>query len=223
MAYDEHFHNSLYFSSDNYSYGSSVSDAVGFITSYTGVVETYLFPAGPKYFFMNISGPNSVGETIISPSTKIHTTVGTDEKTLDRPLYFDNTVSNTSLKDYLVMCYYIDGDGELGYQAAQDLYKGNEDYAGLHYRVNIPSNASAVCFGFVDKDEDGVRYYGSATLENGVISGFSAPIFKGCTDQVSLSPAIRKITATSNTITQQTVDTINYNFWTFGCSDPSVY
>lgn len=198
----------LRFSDDNNTYVDAIynNDTPGianqFIASFADVIRRFLHPAGPKYFYMQINGTNESNEPFQSPSSKIHTTVSTSDFVATRPLFFYNHVldSNShlvSLADYLVMCYYIDGSGNLGYQVAQDMYKGNADYAGKYYRVNVPVNVTSVYFGFVDKDEKGVRYYGMPTVTNGAITGFSAPIFKGHTQEIALESNTRVISASA--------------------------
>ena len=198
----------LRFSDDNNTYVDAIynNDTPGianqFIASFADVIRRFLHPAGPKYFYMQINGTNESNEPFQSPSSKIHTTVSTSDFVATRPLFFYNHVldSNShlvSLADYLVMCYYIDGSGNLGYQVAQDMYRGNADYAGKYYRVNVPVNVTSVYFGFVDKDEKGVRYYGMPTVTNGAITGFSAPIFKGHTQEATLESNTRVISASA--------------------------
>lgn len=189
----------LYFSDSNDNPWTEAISASGFITDFTNAIRAYLYPAGPKYFFIEITGLNSQNELITSVSDKIHTTVGTADSTAYRTLYFDNS-TGVDLKNQLVMCYYIDGYGELRYQTAQDLYKSSENNAGLHYRVMLPEDASVVRFGFLARDVDRVRYYGSPSIDgNGVIVGFSVPIYFGYTNQITLSDSVRRINATSST------------------------
>ena len=188
----------LFFSHDNTTPFTKALESRGFIDSFFTAIKAYLYPTGPKYFYLEMEGYNSQHELITSVSEKIHTTVGTFDSTASRALYFDNN-TNVDLKNYLVMCYYIDGSGNLCYQTAQDLKKGDENYEGLHYRVMIPENASAVRFGFLANDIDRVRYYGSPYIdEYDTIVGFSVPVYYGYTDQIALTNSPRKITATSS-------------------------
>ena len=189
----------LFFSHDNTTPFTKALESSGFIDSFFTAIRAYLYPNGPKYFYLEMEGYNSQHELITSVSEKIHTTVGTSNSSASRTLFFDNN-TDVDLKNYLVMCYYIDGSGELCYQAAQDMKKGDESNEGRHYRVMIPANATAVRFGFLANDVDRVRYYGTPSIdENGNIVGFSVPVYFGYTDQISLSDSPRKITATAST------------------------
>ena len=112
-----------------------------------------------------------------------------------------------TLKNYLVMCYYIDGSGNLCYQTAQDIKLGdnvkdpvtgeitdtNGD-DGTYYRVMIPANAQAVRLGFLSTDYDGLHYYGTPTLTSGVIGGFTGPTYYGYSEQITLSASTGVIT-----------------------------
>ncbi len=187
----------LFFSSDNDTFTKAIESS-GFIADFTNAIKRFLYPGGPKYFYLEMKGLNSQGEMITSVSEKIHTTVGTSDSTATRTLYFDNNTT-VDLASYLVMCYYIDGDGELCYQVAQDRYKGDANNEGKHFRVMLPEDASAVRFGFLARDIDLVRYYGTPTIESGTITGFSAPIYYGYTNQITLSAATRRITASTST------------------------
>ena len=188
----------LYFSHDNNTYGLALPPSYGFIESFFTAIKAYLYPNGPKFFYLEMEGYNSQHELIVSRSDKIHTTVGTSDSTTSRALYFNNS-TGVDLKNYLVMCYYIDGSGTLCYQAAQDLNKGDENNEGLHYRVMIPQNTQAVRFGFLARDIDRVRYYGKPTVTNGEIGGFSVPIYFGYTDQITLTDSVSRVDATVST------------------------
>lgn len=187
----------LFFSHDNYNTTKAI-ETNGFIDSFFTAIKAFLYPSGPKYFYLEMEGYNSMHELITSVSDKIHTTVGTSDSNASRTLYFDNN-TGVDLKNYLVMCYYIDGNGNLRYQTAQDQNIGDVNNEGLHYRVMIPQNATAVRFGFLARDIDRVRYYGSLSVTNGEIGGFTVPIYYGYTDQVALTGAVRRITATAST------------------------
>ena len=195
---DTRFTTQLKFSSDNNTYTDADAAASGFIESFVNAIKSYLYPTGPKFFYILMTGPNAEGDTITSRSDIIHTTVGTADSAASRALYFENS-SGESLKNYLLMCYYIDGSGNLGYQVAQDLKKGDVDNEGLHYRVMIPEDASAVRFGYLAVDNNNVRYYGTPTISSGTITGFATPLYDGYTDQVTLTASTRKITATAAT------------------------
>ena len=200
------FTDRLLFSADNNTFVEADSQQ-GFITSFVNAIRSYLYPSGPKFFKMEITGRNSQNELITSVSDTIHTTVGTAESSASRTLYFNNTTS-AELKNYLVMCYYVDGSGELGYQTAQDMHYGTNN-AGQNYRVLIPADAESVCFGVVATNVVH-KYYGMPTVSNGVISGFTEPIYQGYTNQVSIDDSVGKITTDSMTV--------NGALWLFQCS-----
>ena len=208
MSNNLDFTNVLKFSNDNYHWVDAATSS-GFISSFVNPIKTYLYPNGPKFFYMQLTGPNAQGETITSVSDTIHTTVGSSDSSASRALYFTNSSSET-LKNYLVMCYYIDGYGNLKYQAAQDLHKESDSDAGREYRVMVPSDADSVCFGIISETGNNVRYYGNPTVSGGVIGGFSAPIFQGFTDQVTLDSTVRRISTSTFT-------TVN-SMWSFACT-----
>ena len=202
---DPSFTTQLKFSSDNNTYTNADAPSSGFIQSFVNAIRAYLYPTGPKFFYILMDGYNAEHNPITSRSDIIHTTVGTSDSSATRTLYFDNNTGE-ELKNYLVMCYYIDGSDNLCYQAAQDLKLADDADGvdtngdnGIHYRVMIPANAKAVRFGFVAMDNNHMRYYGTPTLSAGTISGFATPIYDGYTDQVTLTDTTRKITATAST------------------------
>lgn len=202
LAADYNFDNAanfttqLFFSKDNKTYNQAITAVTGsFLRSFINAIQSCMYFNGPKYFYMNISGTVNNESVSSGEDMKIHTTVGTADSTATRPLYFYNTVSGCGLKDYLVMCYYIDGNGDLGYQAAQDMYKEDENKAGMYYRVNIPADTSDVRFGFLDKQAGNpYHYYGLAGLSGGVLD-CTGNVFKGYTAQVALVDSTRVITS----------------------------
>lgn len=194
----------LKFANDNYNFISALdAPEHGFIHSFVNAIRAYLYPNGPKYFYILMNGINSLGEPIESKSDTIHTTVGTADSTASRTLYFNNPVGTdeTNLKSYLVMCYYVDGSGNLCYQTAQDMHKGDEDNEGKNYRVMIPQDTQSVCFGFLQYDRFDNPCYGSLSIgAGGAIGGFTSTIYYGYTDQVILSADTRTITKTSEAV-----------------------
>ena len=211
VAGSETFDNLLKFSNDNNTYVTAIDNTgSGFITSFIGRLNAYLYSQGPKYFYIDISGTNSSGESFSAPSNTIHTQVHTFESSATRTLYFENSTGD-ALNNYLVMCYYTDSSGTVHYQAAQDLKKGDPSNAGLHYRVMIPSTAQKVCFGFIATARNGKKYYGKPTW-NGSSFTFTSPIFMGYTAHYDLAanPSIRKITANSRAFSDP--------FYTYACT-----
>ena len=207
----------LMFSSTNETDSYVVAQTVTsqFMKVFETAIRQFMYPAGPKYFYMRISGTvNDVAVSTVSP--KIHTTVGTANSTATRPIYFYNN-SGFDLKNYQVICYYIDANGNLGYNAAQDMKKGGSTSDdGLQFRAMIPEGATAVRFGFlnVDPKYSLLHYYGMPTLSEGTISGMSKPIFIGCTTQVALNDTTRRITSAEKTESD--------GFYTLSCTS-SVY
>ena len=205
---DPEYSSKLYFSHTNsnvFDDWAEAASASGFIHSFASAIRTYLYPAGPKYFYLLMTGYNSQDELIESRSEKVHTTVDTVDSIAMRSLYFDNTVANMSLKNYLVMCYYIDGSGNLCYQKAQDLRLDDDVIVdgevvdtnsddGRHYRVMIPEDAVAVRLGFLSSDVEGKYYYGEPTLTAGVIGGFTGPTYYGYSEQITLTESTCVIT-----------------------------
>ena len=200
----------LKFSNNNKTYTSALdAPAQGFISSFDNAIRAYLYPTGPKFFYLFMTGPNAQGQIIQSRSDTIHTTVGTADSTAHRTIYF-NTTAQLNLKNYLVMCYYIDGDGDLKYQVAQDLKLDDDTVGannevidtnsddGLSYRMMIPEDAQAVCFGFIDSDNSGVRYYDLPVNSGGTISGFADTIFYGYTNQITLDDSVCVINVTGS-------------------------
>lgn len=198
----------LYFSdsnsNDNDDWTLAVQDS-GFIHSFETAIKAYLYSSGPKFFYILMNGLNKQGEPIESRSEKVHTTVGTSSSTTSRVLYFNNT-TDQDLKNYRVMCYYIDGSGNLRYQVAQDM-KLDDDVLdannevvdtnsddGRYYRVMVPADAQAVRLGFLSTDREGKHYYGTPTVTSGVIGGFTAPTYYGYSEQITLSESTRVIT-----------------------------
>lgn len=177
----------------------------GFIHSFANAIRAYLYPSGPKFFYLLMNGVNAQNEPIISRSEKIHTTVNTADSTASRTLYFKNT-TNTTLKNYLVMCYYIDGSGNLRYQTAQDMNTNDDDAEdettfdnnGYNYRVMLPGDAQAVRLGFLSTDNEGLHYYGTPTVTSGTIGGFSTPTYYGCSEQIALTASTGVITLNSS-------------------------
>ena len=154
-----------------------------------------------------MDGENDQHEPIISRSAKVHTTVGTADSYANRTLYINNATEQ-ALTNYLVMCYYIDGSGNLCYQTAQDLKLDDDSVVnnevvdingddGTYYRVMIPEDAMSVRLGFLSCDVEGKYYYGAPYLSGGVITGFNGPTYYGYSEQVEITDATRTITFNS--------------------------
>lgn len=198
-----------YVTKDSFSYPTDL--VVSYVEQVTSVITELLYSAGPKYFMLAVSGtisepePSTETHPYTTYSTPIHTTVGTVDTAVSRTLYFYNLNTDDSvatLKNYRVMCYYTQGDDThgytLGYQAAEDMCKSNVDKAGKYYRVMIPADAKAVCFGILKSDPvSGLYYYGSAALSGSNIVGFTSAAYFGYTAQVALTDSVKVITSSS--------------------------
>ena len=210
VADDPSYTTKLYFSNSNSNDPSDWTLAEqdsGFIHSFANAIRTYLYPSGPKFFYILMNGYNRQGEPIESRSEKVHTTVNTADSSASRSLYIKNTTAN-SLKNYLVMCYYIDGSGNLRYQVAQDMYRFDDDVNnestfdnnGFNYRVMVPADATAVRLGFLSTDYEGLHYYGTPTVSSGTIGGFTGPTYYGYSEQFTLSSSTGVITLNSTRV-----------------------
>ena len=211
----------LKFSADNNDERSAWSTAATindeFMKVFGDVIRKYLYPTGPKYFYMYISAQIN-GNNITSTSPVVHTTVGTKETNVSKPLYFYS--NSLELSDYQVMCYYVDSNESngWGYQIAQDMYKDDSDHDGHTYRVNIPSTVTQVRFALMCQDSAGIFYYGTPTFSNGDFS-FSAPQFAGCTSAlVTLDASTRVIEVSS----YSSITNYGYTQYTLNCT-PSAF
>ena len=92
VADDPSYTTKLYFSNSN---SNNISDwtlaeqDTGFIHSFANAIRAYLYPSGPKYFYILMNGVNRQGEPIESRSEKVHTTVHTASSAATRALYFN--------------------------------------------------------------------------------------------------------------------------------------
>ena len=102
-----------------------------------------MYPVGVKYFYLAMSKQGISAKTDV-----IHTTVGASDESASRAVYFINSsglgIDSTT---YRVMAFYIDGNGDLKYQTAQDVYKGiTGKPQNIRFRALIPSDATKVSF-----------------------------------------------------------------------------
>ena len=140
---------SLYFSSDNLTFyqvdvahGAFLGSAIGQTAVYEYNPASQMYPVGPKYFYLAMSKTGASAKTDV-----IHTTVGADSNAQERPIYFINNIGALDLSTYRVMAFYIDGNGDLKYQTAQDVFKGITGHTeNQRFRVMIPSDATKISF-----------------------------------------------------------------------------
>ena len=176
----------VYFSNDaeNYYYNSGSQVTNTFMTTFTDVLNTYLFPGGVKYLYMKIEN-----SPVVSSSSIVHTTVGTKETTANRPFYFVNN-SGQNLSAYRVMAYWFDSaTGTYGYQTAQPIT------AGVRYRVNIPSTATSIAFAAAVKTK-----YGTPTVSDGNLV-YSHTMFQANTNRVAITPSVNTLTVANGAYT----------------------
>lgn len=145
---------SLYFSSDNVTFyqvdvahGAFLGSQIGATAVYEYNPASQMSPEGPKYFYLAMSKTGVSAKTDV-----IHTTVGADSAVQNRPVYFINNIGSLDLSTYRVMAFYIDGNGDLKYQTAQDVYKGiTGKTENQRFRVMIPSDATKISFAVAKK------------------------------------------------------------------------
>ncbi|MBQ3286223.1 MAG: hypothetical protein IJH40_11385 [Ruminococcus sp.] len=159
----------LYASSDGVQYYSAAS-AAGFLGTQIGTSAVYeLDPSandgpmsknGPKYFYVNMSKTGVNAKTDV-----IHTTVGADESSGTRQIYFINN-TGLDLSTYRVMAFFVDGQGQAYYQTAQDVYKGiTGKPQDIRYRVTIPSSATSISFGIAKSSRYAVPAYANDNFD----------------------------------------------------------
>lgn len=155
----------LYASSDNVNFYEAVS-AAGYLGTQIGATaasqydpSAQMILTGPKYFYLNMSksGANAKSDVV-------HTTVGASESEGTRAIYFINS-TGLDLSSYRVMAFYIDGEGDLQYQTAQDVFKGDATKANTRFRVMIPSDATAISFGIARKSRYALPDQSGSTLD----------------------------------------------------------
>lgn len=170
----------VYFSPDNNAYyyapAAVVSDT--FMTSFTSTLNAYVYPAGVKYIYMNITNG-----TVSASTTPVHTTVGTANTAASRPFYFINN-SGMNLSGYRVMAFWTNSDDTTGFQTAQPISDG------VRYRVNIPTTATSIAFGAAI----GNRYSGTPSMSNDAFI-FSTDFFEACTATVSIDATVNTLSA----------------------------
>ena len=170
----------VYFSPDNNAYyyapAAVVSDT--FMTSFTSTLNAYVYPAGVKYIYMNITNG-----TVSASSPPVHTTVGTANTAASRPFYFINN-SGMNLSGYRVMAFWTNSDDTTGFQTAQPISDG------VRYRVNIPTTATAIAFGAAI----GNKYSGTPSMSNDAFI-FSTDFYEACTATVSIDATVNTLSA----------------------------
>lgn len=184
----------MYFSKDMNQYIPIQTVTGTFIQSFDTTLRNYLYPAGVKYFKMQITKGN-----LTSTSTTLHTTVGTKNFDATRPFYFVYNISGSDLVNKRVMAFWDDPSTASGYsyQTAQDVNLGIQGKAqGVRFRVNLPTDAENVIFAVVGKDSDNLDYYGMPTYSSGTYS-FSTPYFTAISQSFTPSDLDMTYTATA--------------------------
>ncbi|MBQ3264959.1 MAG: hypothetical protein IJH07_04190 [Ruminococcus sp.] len=201
---------SLYFSSDNLTFyqvdvahGAFLGTVIG-----TQVIDgtTYdkyqydpyaeMFPVGPKFFYLAMSKTGASAKTDV-----IHTTVGASSTVQNRPVYFINNIGALDLSTYRVMAFYVDGNGDLKYQTAQDVYKGIAGKTqNQRFRVMIPSDATKISFAVAKR----TKYNIPDDSTNA--PAYSSSFFYAYTDYVTLSDNYNTVKATAMSNTESDPD-----------------
>lgn len=184
---------SLYFSHDNLNFYQVDVAHGAFLGSQIAATAVYEYDPsaqidllGPKYFYLAMSKTGASAKTDV-----IHTTVGTRSSSASHPVYFiDN--ANMDLSTYRVMAFYVDGNGDLKYQTAQDVFK---DVAGKtenkRFRVMIPSDATKISFAVAKR----TKY--SIPADSTVSPNYSADFYYAYTNYVTLEDDKNTISATA--------------------------
>lgn len=187
---------SLYFSSDNLTFhqvdvahGAFLGAQVGATAVYEYDPSAQMYPLGVKYFYLAMSKTGASAKTDV-----IHTTVGTSSSTASRPVYFINSNSTTlDFSTYRVMAFYMDGNGDLQYQTAQDVFKGvSGKTENVRFRVMIPSDATKISFAVAKRNRYDIPDDGTNSPE------YSSDFFYAFTDYVTLESGKNTITATAS-------------------------
>ncbi len=186
---------SLYFSSDNLTFyqvdvanGAFLGAKVGATAVYQYDPSAQMYPLGVKYFYLAMSKTGASAKTDV-----IHTTVGANSTSATRPVYFINNAA-LDLSTYRVMAFYIDGNGDLKYQTAQDVFKGIAGKTeNVRYRVMIPSDATKVSFAVAKR----TKYHIPEDSANAPV--YSSDFFYAYTNYVTLEDGKNTIQANSLT------------------------
>ena len=184
----------MYFSKDMNQYIPIQTETGTFISSFDTTLRNYLYPAGVKYFKMQITKGN-----LTSTSDTLHTTVGARDMDATKPFYFIYNISGSDLVSKRVMAFWADSDSLTGYsyQTAQDVNLGIANKPqGVRFRVNLPEDAEDVIFAVVGKDSDNIDYYGMPTYSSGVYS-FSTPYFTAMSEKFTPTDDQTTYTATA--------------------------
>lgn len=192
---------SLYFSSDNLTFyqvdvahGLFLGSQVGQTAVYEYNPAAQMYPVGPKYFYLAMSKTGASAKTDV-----IHTTVGADSNAQERPIYFINNIGALDLSTYRVMAFYIDGNGDLKYQTAQDVYKGIAGKTeNQRFRVMIPSDATKISFAVAKRTKYNIPD------DNTNSPDYSNNFFYAYTNYVTLTDDCNTVKA--NTMTNQESD-----------------
>ena len=141
----------LFFSPDNYNFTSMVQKTSEFLGTLNATTEKYEYQPsaamnayGPKYFYLQMTKSGASAKTDV-----LHTTVGSTSSVGNRPIYL---INNTGLdfSAYRVMAFYLDANGDVKYQTAQDVFKGRGGTGisaeNKRFRAMIPSDATKIRF-----------------------------------------------------------------------------
>lgn len=161
-------------------------------------VSSYMPFAGPKWFrvYMNDTGNNKTA----SATRYIHTTVGTQSASADRPIYYVDNTGNSYTKCRVMAFYVLDGETSVHYQTAQATSTSGR------YRFYIPSDTRNIIFAHVYEDSYVLPTFANSTFSMSAGSEY----LKAWTESVDLfdSSNIGKNLYTANSST--TASGINY-------------
>jgi len=186
---------SLYFSSDNLTYyqvdvahGAFLGAQIGATAVYEYNPASQMYPVGPKWFYLSMSKTGASAKT-----DPIHTTVGASSGSAARSVYFINNAA-LDLSTYRVMAFYIDGNGDLKYQTAQDVFKGiTGKTENVRFRATIPSDATKVSFAVAKRSKYNIPDPGTT------VPGYTSDFYYAYTDYVTLEDGKNTVKANSKT------------------------
>ena len=197
------YQTALWFSPNNFIYHQVVNQngflgtQIGSTSKYEYNPASFMYPFGVKYFYVSMSKTGASAKTDV-----VHTTVGADNNVATRPIYFINNIGALNLSTYRVMAFYIDGNGDLKYQTAQDVNKGiSGTTENQRYRVIIPSDATKISFAVAKRN----RY--DIPGDSITAPDYSEDFFYAYTNYVTLVDG--KNTIKANTQTNTTGDDEN--------------
>lgn len=189
---------SLYFSPDNLTFyqvdvahGAFLGAKIASSAVYEYDPSSQIDLPGVKYFYLAMSKAGASAKTEV-----IHTTVGAGNSTASRSIYFINNVGSLNLSTYRVMAFYLDANGDLKYQTAQDVYKGIAGKTeNQRFRVMLPSDAVKVSFAVAKPNRYNIPADGTDS------PAYTNDFFYAYTDYVTLESGKNTVTVNASTNT----------------------